>query len=225
MADERGQEPGGRAITQAVETNVAGSLSIGTTNTAAARKRQLQNAIADVDAAVRARTMGQIQNDLKRALEAIHELEDCRRGGEWSQAGWDVRALGLWHAHLGARNAAHHESSGIFSLPGQPGQPLVWAIPAHRVQEQEAEQGAGIASTALPARRSARPPLAARDGKPHLIGNPLTARPGRERRGAASDPSRVGTPRPRPETAVNAVLGAHAVSAVPLFVQSDSVGS
>ena len=73
--------------------------------------------------------MGQIQNDLKRALEAIHELEDCRRGGEWSQAGWDVRALGLWHAHLGARNAAHHESSGLFSLPGQPGQPLVWAIP------------------------------------------------------------------------------------------------
>jgi hypothetical protein len=47
------------AVTDAFEFDDAHSWTIGTTNAAAARKRQLENAISDGEAAVRTRMIGQ----------------------------------------------------------------------------------------------------------------------------------------------------------------------
>jgi len=72
------------------------------------------------------------QRATKRALEAIHELEDSRekQRREWSSSGWSPFEVEVWRAHVGARNIAHHQSTGIVSLHGlgNPDDWLNWSI-------------------------------------------------------------------------------------------------
>jgi hypothetical protein len=92
------------------------SMIVRSPNTPAARDRQLRAAIKDLEQAVDSRTISAANDATKRALEAIHELADCASRGEWSQASWTPDELGLWRAHVGARNASHHTSSNVVAL-------------------------------------------------------------------------------------------------------------
>jgi hypothetical protein len=56
------------------------------------------------------------QGAVKQALEALHELSDCRGRGEWSNASWTRAQRESWLAHMGARNAAHHTSSTVVEI-------------------------------------------------------------------------------------------------------------
>jgi hypothetical protein len=85
-----------------------------------------------LQAAVERRDNYQAQMVVKRAIEAIHELDDSRRKprGELSFAGWNPSEVELWSAHVAARNIAHHQSVGFVRLHGvgRPEQWLRWAI-------------------------------------------------------------------------------------------------
>jgi hypothetical protein len=117
---------GGTAITVSVEggatvTAVAGaSYVVQSSNAAASRRDHLTDALADVESAVDANNVREAQTAVKRALELIHELNDCERRHEWTQAGWTPAELELWTAHIGARNAAHHTSSGVVAIHSDP---------------------------------------------------------------------------------------------------------
>lgn len=117
------QAPQGQAATL--------SMIVRSPNTAVARERQLQEAIAEIERAVTTRTIRTANDATKRALEGIHELGDCERRGEWSQAGWGPDDVGLWRAHIGARNASHHTSSTVVALHADadtPTQHLRWDL-------------------------------------------------------------------------------------------------
>ena len=43
----------------------------------------------------------------------IHELDDCAKRGERTQANWTPQEVETWRGHIGARNAAHHESAHV----------------------------------------------------------------------------------------------------------------
>jgi hypothetical protein len=88
-------------------------------NAALGRRHALEAALADAEASIDGNRAGAAQSAVKQALEMIHELEDCRRRGEWTQSTWSPDDLGLWTAHVGARNAAHHNTSssaGVIAL-------------------------------------------------------------------------------------------------------------
>lgn len=92
------------------------------------------------------------QDALKRALEAVHELADCLQRNEWVQADWAPDELGLWHAHIGARNAAHHTSSAVAVLHSDVGRDerLIWdmqdqAIASLRSQRQACNYASRLA--------------------------------------------------------------------------------
>lgn len=89
-----------------------------TPNTPEARRRQLQTAIEEMEAAEVNRAIQAANDATKRALEAVHELFDCAERGEWSRAGWSADDVGLLRAHVGARNASHHTSSSVVALHG-----------------------------------------------------------------------------------------------------------
>jgi uncharacterized Zn finger protein (UPF0148 family) len=115
----------------AVATSSASvKLSVESPNAAMARRLALEAAVADVEEAVRVRNNHDAQLATKRALEALHELQDCLKRSEWSQASWDAKAIELWRAHMGARNVAHHTSTGIVSMHSDPpgDQSLTWSI-------------------------------------------------------------------------------------------------
>ncbi len=139
----------GIAVSLAVadEIDVADSLSWSTrtTNTAAARKRQLESALADVEQAVDGGSVSDAQDALKRALEAMHELSDCLKRGEWVQAGWTADDLAVWHAHIGARNAAHHTSSALAPLHshGTRDERLTWDIEQRAIASLPSPRQAG----------------------------------------------------------------------------------
>ncbi len=71
-----------------------------------------------------------VQRAIKRALEALHALNDTRAAGEWSYANWSQRHRELWNGHRAARNVAHHQRSTIITLSsdGAPGARCRWAI-------------------------------------------------------------------------------------------------
>ena len=75
-----------------------------------------EGAVLTLEQAIDAGSVSDAQDALKRALEAVHELADCLQRNEWVQADWTPDELGLWHAHIGARNAAHHTSSAVAVL-------------------------------------------------------------------------------------------------------------
>jgi hypothetical protein len=106
---------------RSVSASVSASIGISTSveyatsanNDAKARVWQLEFAIGALEAALNQHLVTETQNAAKAALEAIHELADELKRGEWSQARWGEQAVGLWHGLLGARNAAHHKASPI----------------------------------------------------------------------------------------------------------------
>jgi hypothetical protein len=104
----------------ATEIDVAGSLSwmTRTPNTPESRRRAFESAVAEAVAAVDAGDARPATNAVKAALEAVHELDDSRRRGEWSDAAWTPGESGLWQAHLAARHAAHHQSAYVVHLVG-----------------------------------------------------------------------------------------------------------
>ena len=91
----------------------------------------LDEALADIETAVDRGRVRDAQDATKRALEAIHELGDCLKRQEWSQVAWDADTIELWHAHLAARNAAHHTSETVVVLHGDalPDDRLRWELP------------------------------------------------------------------------------------------------
>lgn len=54
-----------------------------------------------------------------------------------AQAGWTPNEEGLWHAHLGARNAVHHFSSTAVALHGDGARDarLTWELERHAITE------------------------------------------------------------------------------------------
>lgn len=119
-------------------------LSVESPNAATARRLALEAAIVDVEHAVKRRSNHDAQLGTKRALEAVHELEDCRKRGEWTQTGWDANALGLWKGLIGVRNMAHHSSSGIVALHGtpRPDEQLKWRVSAAALADLRKERPA-----------------------------------------------------------------------------------
>ena len=98
------------------------------------RRDALSRAITDIAAATDAGDSSPALGAVKHGLEAIHELADCATRGEWSKAGWNTDDEGLWCAHIGARNAAHHQSSGVVTLETDArGTSLIWHLEPHAV--------------------------------------------------------------------------------------------
>jgi predicted nucleic acid-binding Zn-ribbon protein len=120
-----------------------------TTNASMARVMQLDAAVADIGTAVDGGSVHAAQAALKHALEAIHELTDCLERSEWSQQGWSADDLGLWRAHIGARNAAHHKSWSAVALhtDGSRDDRLRWDLnPSDMNQLQSRSQAAEFSS-------------------------------------------------------------------------------
>ena len=113
---------GGTSITVAVQgtatthASATASYVVQTTNAAGTRRLRLQAELDELEVQVSRNSLADCQVTLKRALEALHELDDCLRRREWTQNGWTADELGLWRAHLGARNVAHHSSHPVITL-------------------------------------------------------------------------------------------------------------
>lgn len=98
---------GGRASTRA---------EVASNNDSLARLCDFQQALLRVQRAAENRNISEAQSAVKSALEAIHELDDCAKRGEWTQASWTPQDVETWRGHIGARNAAHHESAHAVHL-------------------------------------------------------------------------------------------------------------
>jgi hypothetical protein len=122
------------ALGIASEVEVTSSMSwiAQSPNTRATRRDAIFDASAEIHEAIDGGSARAAQFATKRALEAIHELNDGLGGNrrEWSQDGWSDDDLALWHAHLGARQAAHHSSCRLVALhsDGAIDDRLTWAI-------------------------------------------------------------------------------------------------
>ena len=103
-------------------------------NAANARVVEFEQAIGEIDMLMAQNApINKVQTACKRALEAIHELEDSRRDErkEWEQTGWTVEQRGIWAGLNGIRGASHHESVPIVARHGgdnAPADPLVWQL-------------------------------------------------------------------------------------------------
>lgn len=127
---------------------VTASVSVSATyvatggNTAANRRDALIAAIDDAATATESGRAGDAVSAIKRALEAIHELEDCadpqkRTPVEWTKPAWTPAQHEQWVALLGAPNAAHHYSAPVVELHGDTstsGHQLRWAPSIPQVQ-------------------------------------------------------------------------------------------
>lgn len=151
-------------IALASELNLSSSVSwtAQSANSAPARRDALSAAIDDVEAAILAGQAGAAQGATKRALEAIHELDDGRRNrSEWAENGWTSAETELWRAHVGARNAGHHSSASIVALHGgtKTDDRLTWDLPAsavaglHSAAQQKAYNARLAAQQVLPGLR------------------------------------------------------------------------
>jgi hypothetical protein len=105
----------------AAEANVASAMTwtARSPNAALGRRHALEAALADAEAAIDGNRAGAAQSSVKQALQMIHEHDDARRRGEWTRSTWSPDELGMWTAHIGARNAAHHNTSttaGVVAL-------------------------------------------------------------------------------------------------------------
>jgi hypothetical protein len=117
-------------------------------NAAIARRDELIGAVGRFDAVASAEDVRGAQRAVKQALEAIHELADCAKRNEWSQADWSSDDLELWRAHIGARNAAHHTSTSVVAVHSE-GDPT-WdmdatAIASLRYESQQKAYNARLA--------------------------------------------------------------------------------
>jgi hypothetical protein len=79
--------------------------------------------------------------DIKRAvtgaLDAMHSLNDQCGKGEWSMSGWSNDDLGLWRAHMAARNVDHHQSATIIHIDhrGNSDSRCYWAISSQSLSQ------------------------------------------------------------------------------------------
>jgi hypothetical protein len=127
---------GGTSITVSVHggdkvrVSASATYVVQTTNAAGSRRLRLQAELGDLEGQVSRNSLADCHVVLKRALEALHELADCLKRGEWTQTGWTADELGLWRAHLGARNVAHHSSHPVIALRSHadPNERLHWDI-------------------------------------------------------------------------------------------------
>jgi hypothetical protein len=124
-----------RTVTASLTTTIGFATkmeyAVSASNDAKARVGQLSEAIAALEIALDEHKVSETQDATKRALEALHELkDDLDKRQEWSQAGWDENAIGLWYGLLGARNAAHHQPASIVTRhSGRPrDESLLWSI-------------------------------------------------------------------------------------------------
>jgi hypothetical protein len=101
------------AITQSIALVQSITYATSSSNAAPTRVLEFGGALSDIGWAIDAGDNTGAQTATKRALEAIHELADCLKRGEWRQSDWDADSIGLWTGLLGARNAAHHTSSSV----------------------------------------------------------------------------------------------------------------
>jgi phage-related tail protein len=142
------------------QLGLSGSLAyvVRSPNEAKARRRRLEDALTAVEEAVSTNTISKAQDALKQALEAIHELNDGlqKQPSEWSQSEWEEDEIGLFRAHVGARNAAHHESDVVAALysAGASDEHLRWelsaaAIASLRSEAQQREYNARLAGKAV----------------------------------------------------------------------------
>jgi uncharacterized Zn finger protein (UPF0148 family) len=113
------------------------AIHVKSPNASTARRLALEQAVDDVERAVQNRNNHDAQLATKRALEAIHELQDCANRSEWSMSGWSKADAETWNGLLGARNIAHHTSAGVVALHGEglPQDHLKWDIDASALGE------------------------------------------------------------------------------------------
>jgi hypothetical protein len=127
---------GGTSITVSVHggatagASASASYVVQTTNAAGSKRLRLQAELGDFEGQVSRNSLADCHVVLKRALETLHELADCLQRGEWTQTGWTADELGLWRAHLGARNVSHHTSHAVIALRSDtdPDERLYWDI-------------------------------------------------------------------------------------------------
>ena len=98
-------------------TTHSGSEAVVANNLSAAKRDELEAAIDRIEHAVASRDVADAQLATKAAVEAMHALEDDRKKRqEWSYASWSQIEIDAWHAHMPARNAAHHYSDPFIAL-------------------------------------------------------------------------------------------------------------
>ena len=141
------------AVEVAMELELAASASwvARSGNTPLARRHEIESALAAVEAAVEAGKTGEAQKAVKRALEAVHQLNDCLARGEWARMRWTPDDRGLWTAHIGARNAAHHTSATVVALHSgdRTDDRLRWDIDSAAIAGLRYKQQAGEYTTHL----------------------------------------------------------------------------
>ena len=133
-------------LTQTIRTAASSA------NNAAVRLHQLEAAVVELEQALGEHNVTETQHATKHALEALHELEDDRRRGEWSHAAWASADVGLWRGLLGARNAAHHLTFPVVTRHSDTprDESLVWSLDANaiaglRSTQQRTEYNARVA--------------------------------------------------------------------------------
>jgi hypothetical protein len=103
-------------------------------NDAMSRHRRLRRAFNALSGAVHDGDPEDAQEQVKRCLEAIHELKEDR---SWSRRGWNADERDNWDAHIGARDGAHHQSEHVVRLhlaPGGHGGKLYWDLPPEAIR-------------------------------------------------------------------------------------------
>ncbi len=79
------------------------AIHVKSPNAATARRLALEQAVDEVERAVKNRNNHDAQLATKRALEAIHELQDCAGRGEWSMSGWSKADTDTWNGLLASK--------------------------------------------------------------------------------------------------------------------------
>lgn len=163
------EECGGAGIATAMSGTVvaqvraSASYSVVASNGAVGKSHQLDAGVDGVSSAVQRNDAGAGQHAVKQALEAIHELEDCRRRGEWSSGSWSTQENELWLAHIAARNAAHHLSGELVALHGDTDADpssedrLRWELSAGTLAELQNSRGVGEFSRLLAGKPALKP--------------------------------------------------------------------
>jgi len=149
---------GSRAITHEVTATATIHVSGSATsvslsgNNAQTRLLALQDAIDDADAAVTDSSARRALGAVKRALEAMHELNDDHdKRRVWSRGSWLTGDHESWKAHMGARNAAHHLAPHVVELHGHGTHDdrLRWAIDEPTLQDLDSAKQAQAYRTSL----------------------------------------------------------------------------
>ena len=114
---------GGTSITVAVQATATAHASatasyvVQTTNAAGTRRLRLQAELDELETQVSRNSLADCQVTLKRALEALHELDDCLKAERMDAERVDGATSWVFgELTLGARNVAHHSSHSVTAL-------------------------------------------------------------------------------------------------------------